>query len=202
MFVLTSPMGPVAALNDGDKARAWADKFGWSVSEVPNGDEKEPVIMKTGFMNILSPTQLPSYRQPIISFSAQSNFPDANSLCEGDVFFKSNLENFAFNLPEDVDPNEKALEFWRKLHARGLDLQRQINDQFKVVKIEGKEQISSESPSGHESVRTNPVPTGNPKLKVGALSGGSTGVDPSKPLPPGVIVESINGNPAIGGSGS
>lgn len=189
-------------LSEKSVADAWAAKFGWTVQELPDGDKLTPIRVRTGFMSLLEPSKPASFREPFVSFfpEEQSNFPNADALSVGDTFFQSNLVNLFFSLPEEVDPNEKALEFWRKLHARGLDLQRQRNERFTVVKLEGK--VNPESPTGLEPIRASEPPASDPKLKVSSVGGGSTVLDASKPLPPGIIVESINGNPAIGGAGS
>ncbi len=202
MFVLMGKTGPVVALSRKEDADSWADRFGWTIVEIPSGDEVTPMKLQTGFMNLLQPAKPAVLKEPFVSFLAeeQTNFIDAASLKLGDKFFKSNLENYFFSIPEDQNANERALRFWTELHARGMDLQRQPGEVFEVVPKASK--LSEDSPNPAVVAKQIALGTGNtlqasgdPKLQVNKNGAPPTAIDPTKPIPPGVILELQNGNP-------
>jgi hypothetical protein len=153
MFVLIGKDGPVVVLSQRSDAEQWASKFGWSITECVNGDGKEPIRLRTGFMSMLEPAKPAVFIGEMISFvpDEQIMFPDADSVKVGDLFHKTNLENSFFAVPETANVNDLAIEYWHKLHRRGLDLQRRADGRFEIAKTGP----NSESPVG-----------GDPKLQV------------------------------------
>lgn len=197
MYVLSNKSGPVVVLSNKDEAQSWSERFGWSVQEVPSGDEISPMKLVSGFMNLLEPSKRAVLKEPFVSFlpEEQNNFVNGDTIEEGAEFYKSNLENFFFSIPEDKNPNELALGFWQKLHSRGLDLRRQVGDKFVVVRTK---EVSVESPRVIElSAGSNIGPTDTAVVKKDARLMVPTlpSVDPkTTPLKPGEIRENINGN--------
>lgn len=146
MFVLIGKDGPVVALSKLSDAEQWSTKFGWTIAECVNGDGKEPIRLRTGYMSLLEPAKPAVFTGQIISFvpEEQASFPNPDNVNIGDLFHRTNLENMFFAVPEDANVNDMAIEFWKKLHQRGLDLKRQADGRFRIAKVE----FESESPVG------------------------------------------------------
>lgn len=179
MFLVSGKDGPIACFKDESKARTWADKFGWTMQAVEDGDIREPISLVTGYMNLLDPNKKPVFQDRVVSFDhSRKSFPDANTVKEGDLYFRANLENYFFCVEHDFDVVNGAIKFWQELRGKGLDLQRQISGQFKIIRVSPGTVIESEVNLSGTSSKVNPtVPEKHNQTKVVtnpvALPGGS-----------------------------
>lgn len=156
MYLLKNAKGDVVCgLSDENIARQWAEKFDWSVQQVVNADGKQPVRLRQGFTDLLQPNKSATWGDWIIVFDSEhpSYRPNSSTVEEGDVFYRSNLENFSFAVAEGEDIEVLAMNYWSDLHKRGLDLRRQPDGTFKIIRTKV---VSAESPQ--VPVIRNPVP--------------------------------------------
>lgn len=145
MYLVSDKNGPIATFKDQQRASIWAEKFGWTLQPIEDGDVRDPICLVTGYMNLLEPTKKPTFQDKVISFDhSRKSFLNAELVKEGDLYFRANLENYFFCVPVDFDVINEAIKFWQDLRKRGLDLVRQVNGQFKIVRVSPGTSIESE----------------------------------------------------------
>lgn len=137
MFILSGKNGPIVSFKDKSTAQRWAEKFDWTVTEVPDGENREPILLKTGYLNLLEPSKDAIYQESIVSFTPENHvtFPNAENVKKDDIFYRSNLANTFFCVEDGQNPNDLALEFWTKLDKAELAIERISNEAFRIVSV-------------------------------------------------------------------